>query len=488
MRDMAYVAVVNPGESLVRATSISLSETNLSLNVGDYVRLYATVSPSNATVKDVTWRSADTSIADVTTFGRVEAIHAGVTHIYAEAMDGSGVVAECKVTVKGYYYIVNPKTNKVVNISGSYLLDLSNDTNITLYSKSGSNEQIWCIDPISNQNYYVRSYIDENFGFNAYRYPNNNYNCNIHEIQGNTTDAAVRFVLKENNCCKIELANYPGYFLTATGETNESDIRWQTADKGELQIWRLDAVDLDERQNNIEAITNNIQNCSVNIIPNNRKTSAIAIAKAMLNVGYPVAFVSGMLSNIVYEGSTGEFENSNYVSNPNNKPDYLVYMDTEYNGINFYLNNYSGKTIMEVGVSSTYTMLCDLENGSNNTWSINGSRVGFGLGCLQWTFARTMKLVQTYREINNYSNNITLEQAAQAEAKMILRELSSSEFNGIISNWKNSCGNNIDSENAANTAGRILCQNYLRPSDPNGTKASQRAARAASIYSAITGS
>ena len=58
---------------------------------------------------------------------------------------------------------------------------------------------------------------------------------------------------------------------------------------------------------------------------------------------------------------------------------------------------------MDVGVDSTYNMLCELAEQSNNTWYIDGRRVGFGLGSIQWSFARTLNLVNAYREINNNS-------------------------------------------------------------------------------------
>ena len=130
---------------------------------------------------------------------------------------------------------------------------------------------------------------------------------------------------------------------------------------------------------------------------------------------------------------------------------YLVYMDTEYNGTNYYLNNFSGKTIMEVGVDATYDMLCELVERSNNTWRVNGSRVGFGLGCIQWSFARTLNLVNAYKEINNNNDSITTEQACQGEALLMLRELGSSEYNSIISSWK-SANASLDSASAASSA------------------------------------
>ena len=139
---------------------------------------------------------------------------------------------------------------------------------------------------------------------------------------------------------------------------------------------------------------------------------------------------------------------------------------------------------MDVGVDSTYNMLCELAEQSNNTWYIDGSRVGFGLGCIQWSFARTLNLVNAYREINNNSNSITTEQACQGEALLMLRELGSSEYNSIISSWK-AANASLNSSSAASSAGSYLCNNYIRPKDDTGSVASTRATRAAAIYSAI---
>ena len=483
-----YVAVVPNGGSLVKATGISLDHTSLSLDIGEYQKIIASVSPSSATVQDVEWVSDNPNIATVTPYGRVKAIAPGTTKIHAKSMTGTPVVeAVCIVTVKGFYNIVNVETGKVANISGSYLVNLSDGKNITLYSKSGSNEQVWKIDKISDsEDCYIRSYIDQEYGFNAYRSSSGNYNCNIHEIIGNETDAAVHFVLQDDGSYKIKLANYSNYYLTAITSNDGSDIRWQPENSEKNQHWKLEVADFTEREVIATEVINNIQNCSTNLIPSNRKTASVAVAQAMLNIGYPVSFVAGMLANIVFEGSTGQFESSNYVSHPENKPDYLVYMDTEYNGTNYYLNNFSGKTIMDVdvGVDSTYNMLCELAEQSNNTWYIDGSRVGFGLGCIQWSFARTLNLVNAYREINNNSNSITTEQACQGEALLMLRELGSSEYNSIISSWK-AANASLNSSSAASSAGSYLCNNYIRPKDDTGSVASTRATRAAAIYSAI---
>ena len=80
-------------------TSISLNKTNLSLDAGSTYTLTATVNPSNANNKAVTWSSSDTSVATVTQEGVVTALKKGAAIITCAAQDGSGVTKTCTVTV-----------------------------------------------------------------------------------------------------------------------------------------------------------------------------------------------------------------------------------------------------------------------------------------------------------------------------------------------------------------------------------------------------
>ena len=80
-------------------TSITLSQTSLSLEVGKTQTLTAAVLPSNATNKAVAWTSSNTSVATVSTSGMVTAKASGTCTITCSATDGSGVKAECQVTV-----------------------------------------------------------------------------------------------------------------------------------------------------------------------------------------------------------------------------------------------------------------------------------------------------------------------------------------------------------------------------------------------------
>lgn len=84
----------------IMVSSITLNNTSLSLNTGDTHQLTATVAPSNAANKNVTWKSSNTSVATVSTSGLVTALTPGSSTITATAADGSNVSASCVLTVQ----------------------------------------------------------------------------------------------------------------------------------------------------------------------------------------------------------------------------------------------------------------------------------------------------------------------------------------------------------------------------------------------------
>jgi len=79
-------------------TGVALSQTSASLTVGGTLALTATVSPSDASNKAVTWRSSDRTVATVSSSGVVTAKAAGTCTITATTSDG-GKTATCAVTV-----------------------------------------------------------------------------------------------------------------------------------------------------------------------------------------------------------------------------------------------------------------------------------------------------------------------------------------------------------------------------------------------------
>ena len=86
-------------------TSISLNRSSLSMGALDTFQLTATVSPSTAVNKDVTWSSSAPEIASVTDNGLVTALGKGKATITVKAADGSGVSRSCSVTVTNSAHI-----------------------------------------------------------------------------------------------------------------------------------------------------------------------------------------------------------------------------------------------------------------------------------------------------------------------------------------------------------------------------------------------
>ena len=82
----------------VAATGVSLNKSTLSLVETNTGQLTATVQPSNATNKAVTWASSDDAIASVSASGFVKGVKAGTATITATTQDG-GKTATCAVTV-----------------------------------------------------------------------------------------------------------------------------------------------------------------------------------------------------------------------------------------------------------------------------------------------------------------------------------------------------------------------------------------------------
>ena len=90
--------------SLVEVESISLSQTSLSLTVGDIETLTAVVAPEDATDKTVTWSTSDASIVTVES-GKITAVSSGIATVTAKA---GSKEANCTIVVKD---IVVPVTS-----------------------------------------------------------------------------------------------------------------------------------------------------------------------------------------------------------------------------------------------------------------------------------------------------------------------------------------------------------------------------------------
>ena len=91
----SFSACKKVGTELIDVVSISIDKTSIQLKVGETVTLSATVNPSNASDKTVTWSSSDVSIASVDD-GIVKALKIGTATIKAKAGDKT---ATCSITI-----------------------------------------------------------------------------------------------------------------------------------------------------------------------------------------------------------------------------------------------------------------------------------------------------------------------------------------------------------------------------------------------------
>ena len=85
------------GPKRISVTSVSLDQSEITLDIGETETLVATILPTNATNKAVTWASDDTSVATVAN-GVVTAVSLGSAKITVTTKDGSKS-ASCYVTV-----------------------------------------------------------------------------------------------------------------------------------------------------------------------------------------------------------------------------------------------------------------------------------------------------------------------------------------------------------------------------------------------------
>lgn len=121
--DKTATCTVTVAKKVIAVSSVTLNKTSLSLTEQDTFQLTATVNPSNATDKTVTWTSSNYSIATVDQNGIVTAVAAGSATITAQAGDK---IATCTVTV-------NKKPNPATSITLDYSsLQLARGTTFTL--------------------------------------------------------------------------------------------------------------------------------------------------------------------------------------------------------------------------------------------------------------------------------------------------------------------------------------------------------------------
>ena len=188
------------------ATKVKLSSSTLKVAIGGKSTLKATLEPDNVTNKNITWSTADKSIATVSSSGVVKGIKAGKVKITATSGDGTQK-ATCTVTV------YTPVTSVALNKTSMTMKVGSSSTLVPTVKPSNATYKTvkW-----TSSNYDVAT-VDENGKVTA-------KGVGYAEITATTTSGSKKAV------CKVSVVK------AVTGlSLNKSTIRIEVGDKFTLK-------------------------------------------------------------------------------------------------------------------------------------------------------------------------------------------------------------------------------------------------------------
>ena len=157
----------DPEPEVINVENVTLNSQNEELKIGDTVTLVATITPSNATNKNVTWSSDNTNVATVNN-GVVRAVGEGKANIKVTTVDGNKT-AVCKITVvdeqedviSTISYDITDSTNKNVTATITF-----NRNDVTITNNDGNNQYVF-----ETNGEFTFEYVDSegNIGTNTAR-------------------------------------------------------------------------------------------------------------------------------------------------------------------------------------------------------------------------------------------------------------------------------------------------------------------------------
>ena len=125
--DVTYLVNIIMNQSTsedIPVTGVSVSPTSATISVNGTQQLSATVSPSDATNKSVTWTSSNTSVATVSSSGLVTGVSAGNATITVKTNDGNKTATSSIVVQQSqpqpssdyYWYIGVENSSNISNV------------------------------------------------------------------------------------------------------------------------------------------------------------------------------------------------------------------------------------------------------------------------------------------------------------------------------------------------------------------------------------
>ena len=129
-------AICNVTVNSIPVTEVGLSQQEMTLNVGETGTIEATITPENATNKNLEWKSGNRNIATVSE-GTITAVAPGKTTISCTTTDGSEITKVCEVKV--YEKKTKPAKPETVSVGATEVTLKSIEG--AVYSKDKTNWQ-----------------------------------------------------------------------------------------------------------------------------------------------------------------------------------------------------------------------------------------------------------------------------------------------------------------------------------------------------------
>ena len=155
----------------VPTTGIILNNATTTIGIGGTTQLTATVSPSDATNKNVNWTSSNTSVATVSANGLVSAVALGTATITVTTIDG-GFTETCLITVCGANMLSNSnfdyegggwRTYDPNNYSTTYWTSEKYEgTGCMRLTPNGTTNGHQTVSLLNGQKYYFSAYMKAN--------------------------------------------------------------------------------------------------------------------------------------------------------------------------------------------------------------------------------------------------------------------------------------------------------------------------------------
>lgn len=440
-------------------TSLSAGVTSLTLGVKETFRITPVLGEGESAV--FAYASSDKKIATVSSAGVVTAKKAGACKIAVATHNGLKATVKVKVA----------KAPTRVTLSRA-----------SLSMKVGESAALSAWVPSGTASAFTWSSSDASVA-------TVDAGGNITALKAGQVKIGVRTYNKKTAVCAVT--------VTENGPSVEDDTGEDTSvDDGTV-----------EDADTTVSIKKMIANLRASSALGTKKEAIASVIELLIRNGFEPAFAAGVGANIYSEGTYGMFESSRYVTNPKARPRYFCYLDggeyyssgslvavymskaemKTYTGKaearqrfdveNYYLDNWSKKYVQDIDLSALEAFMDRLADG--------GWEGKFGLGIVQWTGARTKKLVAFYRKHAGASNAMTAAQVAAAENEMILYDFTG-DYKGVYNSWKSSNKSDLQCAEAARSAGSIVCTKYEIPVDKD-SKAVTRGNKAKEIYNIMMG-